>query len=229
MTFSITDGQGWMWSVPATGAVPAGGTATLTVRVDATGVPPGVTSGAISITTNSGRQPVLQVPVTLTVPAYRQGINAGAGAHLDAAGDQWAADQLWTPGGYGAVGAGWTITTRQPIAGTDDDVLHQSAREATSGYRFDNLPTGTYLVEVDFVEFRRALAPDRRVFDVSINGEPVLTAYDPVAAVGTLTLDHHQFTVAVAESGSIAVDFGAHRGKLPPAITALQVTHQPSG
>lgn len=228
LTFSVADGQSWLWTVPSTGSVPAGGSATLTVRVDATGVPAGVTIGAITITTNAGRQPVLQVPVTLTVPAYRNGINVGGNTQLDTTGDQWAADQAWTPGGTGYLGTGWITTTRQPIAGTDDDALHQTAREAASGYRFDNLPAGTYLVELDFVEFRRTLAPDRRVFDVSINGEQVLTGYDPVAAVGTLTLDHREFTATVADNGYLAIDLGARRGKLPPALTGIRVTHQPS-
>jgi hypothetical protein len=46
-----------------------------------------------------------------------------------------------------------------------------------------------------------------------------------VAAVGTLALDHHEFTVTVGEGGAIALDFGATRGKLPPIVTAVRVTH----
>ena len=131
------------------------------------------------------------------------------------------------PAGYGYLGAGWTNTTGRPIAGTgdaDDEALYQSQREATSGYRFDNLPAGTYRVELDVAEFRRNLAPGRRVFDVSINGRQLLTGYDPVAAVGALTLDHREFTVTVGAGGAIAIDFGARRGKLPPIVTAVRVT-----
>ncbi len=227
LTFSLTDGQSWLWTVPATGAVPPGGSLTLTVRADATGIPAGVNTGAISITTNAGRTPSLQVPVTLVVPAYRQGVDAGGPGYLDVAGDPWAADQAWTPGGHGYLGAGWTNTTRRPLAGTANAPLDKTQREATSGYRFDNLPAGTYLVELDVAEFRPNLAPGRRVFDVALNGQPVLTGYDPVAAVGTLAVDHREFTVTVGAAGVIALDFGALRGKLPPIVNAVRVTHRP--
>jgi len=230
LTFSLTDGQSWLWTVPATGAVPPGASTTLTIRADATGISSGVKTGSVAITANAGRTPSVQLSVTLVVPAYRQGVNAGGGAYLDAAGDPWSADQAWTPGGFGFLGAGWTNTTGRPIAGTgdaDDEALYQSQREATSGYRFDNLPAGTYRVELDFAEFRRNLAPGRRVFDVSINGRQLLTGYDPVAAVGALTLDHREFTVTVGAGGAIAIDFGARRGKLPPIVTAMRVTDRP--
>ena len=227
LNFSLTDGQSWLWTVPATGAVPPGASTMLTVRVDATGIPSGVNNGSVTITTNAGRTPSAQLLVSLVVPAYRQGVNAGGALYLDAADDPWSADQAWSPGGYGYLGAGWTNTTSRPIAGTEDDSLYRSQREATSGYRFDNLPVGRYLVEVDVAEFRRNLETGRRVFDVSINGHQVLTGYDPVAAVGTLALDHREFTVTVGQGGAVAVDFGAHRGKLPPIVNAVRVTHRP--
>ena len=42
LTWSLTDGQSWLWTVPATGSVPPGGSVTLTVRADASGIPGGV-------------------------------------------------------------------------------------------------------------------------------------------------------------------------------------------
>ena len=227
LTYSVTDDASWLWTVPATGSVAAGSTRTLTVRVDPAGLPAGVHRGTIVLTTNAGRQPVLEIPVTLVVPAYRQGINAGGSNFVDTAGDTWGADQSWSAGGFGYVGAGWLNTTKKDIAGTNDDVMYQSQRESTSGYRFDNLPAGTYVVELNFAELRAGLAPNRRVFDVSINGALVLPGYDPVASVGAMTADHRVFTVEVAEGGSIAVDFGARRGQLPPVINGVRVTHRP--
>ncbi len=227
LTWSLSDGQSWLWTVPATGSIPPGGTATLTVRADASGVPGGVNSGAISIKSNAGRNPTLDIPVTLVVPKYRQGVNAGGTAYVDGAGDPWSADQAWAPGGFGYLGAGWVTTTKRPIAGTEDDQLHQSLRESTSGYRFDNLPAGTYVVEMNVSEPRPTLTSGRRVFDVWANGRQVIAGYDPVAAVGTLALDHREFEVAVVEGGAIAIDFGAIRGKLPPIVTSVRVTHRP--
>lgn len=229
LTYTLVDNQGWLWTVPANGSIPPGGSRTLTVRVDATGIPAGVVhAGSVAITTNAGRTPAMQIPVTLVVPGSRQGVKSGSDtSYVDRADDPWGADRAWAPGGFGYLGAGWTNTSRQPIAGTEDDPLYQTQREATSGYRFDNLTAGTYLVEMNVVEFRRLLAPGRRVFDVSINGSLVLDDYDPVAAVGTLTLDHREFTATVGAGGAIALDFGAQRGKLPPIVNAVRVTHRP--
>ena len=105
--------------------------------------------------------------------------------------------------------------------------MHQTLRESTSGYRFDNLPAGTYVVEMNVSEPRPTLTSGRRVFDVWVNGRQVIAGYDPVAAVGTLALDHREFEVTVVEGGAIAIDFGAIRGKLPPIVTSVRVTHRP--
>ena len=228
LTYALDDDQGWLWTVPASGSVEAGGTRTLTVRVDPAGLAAGVHHATITLTTNAGRVPVLQIPVTLVVPAYRQGINAGGSHFVDTAGDPWGTDQAYTAGGFGFLTPGSVTTVKKSIAGTDDDVLYQSQREGTSGYRFDNLPAGTYVIDLNFAEIRPGgVTVGRRVFDVSINGSLVLANYDPVAAVGNLTADHRIFTVTVAEGGSISVELGAKKGKLPPIINGLRITHRP--
>ena len=116
---------------------------------------------------------------------------------------------------------------KKDIADTDDDALYQNQRERTSGYRFDNLPAGTYVVDMAFAELRNGLGAGDRVFDVSINGTLVLPGYDAAAAVGTLTADHRAFNVTVAAGGSIIVSLGDRPGKLPPMINAVRVTHRP--
>ncbi len=227
LTYTIADDASWLWVVPASGTVAPGASRTLTVRVDATGLDPGVYEGTVRITTNAGRQPVIDVPVTLVVPAYRQGVNAGGGAYTDANADPWAADKAYTAGSYGYVGAGAVRTSNRAIAGTTDDALYQTQREGTSGYRFDDLPAGTYVVDLDFAELRAGLPVGRRVFDVSINGAVVLEDYDVVAAVGPLTADRRTFQVTVAAGGSITVGLGPYSSALPPAINAVRVTHRP--
>ena len=227
LTYTIADDASWLWVVPASGTVAPGASRTLTVRVDATGLDPGVYEGTVRITTNAGRQPVIDVPVTLVVPAYRQGVNAGGAAYTDANADPWAADKAYTAGSYGYVGAGAVRTSKRAIAGTTDDALYQTQREGTSGYRFDDLPAGTYVVDLDFAELRAGLPAGRRVFDVSINGAVVLEDYDVVAAVGPLTADRRPFQVTVAAGGSITVGLGPYSSALPPAINAVRVTHRP--
>jgi len=228
LTFQASVNASWVWTVPGAGAVKPGNTRALTVRVDPDGLDAGVHQATISLTTNAGRTPLLQVPVTLVVPAYRKGVDAGAtGAFTDAAGDSWVADQAWTAGSLGYLGAGWTNTNKKPIAATTDDALFQTQRESTGGYRFDALPAGTYQVQLGFAELRPGLAPGRRVFDVSINGQLVLPGYDATARVGNLTADVQEFWVTVSEGGAIQIDLGARRGHLPPAINLVRVTHRP--
>ena len=228
LSYALTSDSGWLWTVPASGTVAPGAAASLTVRADPAGLAAGVYHGTVTLTTNAGRAPVVQIGVTLVVPARRQGVNSGGSTFVDGAGDPWGTDQAYTPGGFGYVGSSSVTTVNKPIAGTDDDALYQSQREGMSGYSFDNLPAGTYVVDLDFAEIRPGgVTVGRRVFDVSVNGSVVLASYDPVAAVGNLTADHRIFTVTVAEGGSIQVSFGAKKGKLPPIINALRITHRP--
>jgi subtilisin family serine protease len=228
LTFSLTSSASWLWTVPGSATVPAGRSQTLTVRVDPVGLAPGVHVATIDLTTNAGRTPTITVPVTLVVPAYRTGVDAGGtGSFTDANADAWVADQAYSAGGFGYIGPGFVETTTRDIAGTDDDQLYRSQRSGMAGYRFDNLPAGTYQVELDFAELRPSVVPGRRVFDVSINGTGVLSNYDVAAAVGVLTADRKSFTVTVAQGGSIDIAFGAQRGKQPPIVNSLRVTHRP--
>jgi subtilisin family serine protease len=227
LNYAVDDDASWMWVVPGSGTVAPGAAQSLTVRADPTGLAPGVYTGTVRLTTNAGRQPVIDIPVTLVVPAYRQGVNAGGNAYTDTAGDPWAADKAYSAGSFGYLDAGKVVSVKKGIAGTNDDALYQDQRERTSGYRFDSLPAGTYVVDLAFAELRSGLMPGARVFDVSINGNVVLPGYDPTAAVGSLTADHRTFTVTVADGGSIIVGLGARAGTLPPVINAVRVTHRP--
>jgi subtilisin family serine protease len=228
LNYSLTSSASWLWTVPGSVTVPHGTTQPLTVRVDPVGLAPGaVYHATIDLTTNAGRSPSLSVPVTLVVPGYRKGVDAGAtGAFTDGNADAWVPDQAWSAGGFGYIGPGFVETTTRAIAGTTDDQLYQSQRSGLAAYRFDNLPAGTYTVELDFAELR-ASAPGKRVFDVSINGTTVLPGYDVTAAVGALAADRKTFNVTVPANGTIEVFFGARKGKQPPIINSLRVTHRP--
>jgi subtilisin family serine protease len=229
LNYSLTSSASWLWAVPGSVGVPAGQAQALTVRVDPVGLPTGrVYNATIDLTTNAGRTPTLSVPVTLVVPAYRKGVDAGGtGAFTDGNADGWVADQTYAAGGFGAVGPGFVESTNRAIAGTDDDQLYKSQRSGMASYRFDNLPAGTYTVELNFAELRPAFTAGKRVFDVSINGTVVLPGYDVTALVGTLAADRKTFNVTVVQGGSIDVSFGSRQGKQPPIINSLRVTHRP--
>jgi subtilisin family serine protease len=228
LTYTLSSTASWLWTVPGSLTIAGGGSQTLTVRVDPVGLPVGrVYNATIDLTTNAGRTPTLSVPVTLVVPGYRKGVDAGAtGAFTDANADAWTADQAYSAGGFGYIGPGFVETSTKAISNTDDDKLYQSQRSGMAGYRFDNLPAGVYQVELDFAELRN-LAPGKRVFDVTLNGQVVLPGYDVAAAVGTLAADRRTFFVTVAQGGSVEVFFGSRAGKQPPVISSVRVTHRP--
>jgi hypothetical protein len=229
LTYSLTSSASWLWTVPGSVTVPHGTTQPLTVRVDPVGLQPGVVYHAtINLTTNAARTPALSVPVTLVVPAYRKGVDAGAtGSFTDAGADAWVADQAWTTGGFGYLGPGFVETSKKAISGTDDDTLFQTQRSGMAGYRFDNLPAGMYTVELDFAELRPNFTPGKRVFDVILNGQTALSGYDPTAAVGTLSADRRTFTLPVAQGGTIEVLFASRQGKQPPILSNIRVTQRP--
>ncbi|WP_325158210.1 carboxypeptidase regulatory-like domain-containing protein [Actinophytocola sp.] len=228
LEYTLTSSASWLWTVPGSVTVPSGSTQPLTVRVDPVGLRPGVYHATIDLETNAGRTPTLSVAVTLVVPAFRKGVDAGGtGAFTDTNADAWVADQAWAPGGFGYIGPGFVETSNRAIAGTDDDRLYQNQRSGMAGYRFDNLPAGVYQVELDFAELRAGFGPGRRVFDVMLNGTMVLPGYDIAAAVGTLTADRRTFFVTVPQGGTVEVFFGARQGKQLPVINSLRVTHRP--
>ncbi|RBQ18058.1 peptidase [Spongiactinospora rosea] len=68
--YEATTETPWLTVTPAEGGLPRNETATLTLTADTTGLSPGDTrTGELLIRSASGRQPVLKVPVTLTVAA----------------------------------------------------------------------------------------------------------------------------------------------------------------
>ena len=57
--------------------------------------------------------------MTLVVPTYQQGIDAGGGASTNSNGDVFAADRAYGPGPFGYLGSSSTRSTSAAIAGTD--------------------------------------------------------------------------------------------------------------
>ena len=216
----------WLSEDPSSGTLAPDGTQDIAVTVNTAGMSPGVYNAILFIQSNSGRQPTLRVPVSLIVPAYRQGVNAGGGAYTDVAeGDPWAADQAHSAGSWGYITRGVTSRSSRPIAGTLDDPLYQDLRRGMSEYRFDGVPNGAYQVELKFAELSNR-RPGQHIYDVLIEGDVVLFAHDVSAEVGTYTADSHSFFVPVTD-GSLNVRFVTRRGFGEPEISALRATHRP--
>ncbi|PSL08287.1 subtilisin family serine protease [Haloactinopolyspora alba] len=217
----------WVGSDPSSGTLAPGESTTVTVTVDSTGIERGLHEATLNIATNAGRVPTTSVPVSILVPAYRTGVNAGGGEHTDGIGDLWSGDQRYSSGSWGWVGQrAQPEKTGKTVGGTDEQGLFQSRRQGIFGYRFDDVPAGTYEVELGFAEFKANMLPARRVFDVSVNGDYVLVNHDVAAEVRGLWADEHTFVVE-HEGGPLEVTFHDRFGYQLPIVNALRVTDRP--
>jgi hypothetical protein len=218
----------WVSESPASGTLAPGASQPIAVTVDTTGLAPGLYRARILVLSNDPRNPRLEVPVTLTVPAYLKAVNAGDGAYTDVAGDSWSADQRYAAGGFGYTNAtANAASTRRAISGTDDDPLYQTQRVNPTEYRFDGLPAGLYEIDLRFAEFVLR-QPNTRLFDVIVENTLVLPSHDVVAEVGTYAADRHTFRLPVTD-GQLNIRFVERRGYAAPIVNAIRVIHQPAG
>jgi hypothetical protein len=105
-------------------------------------------------------------------------VHAGGAAFTDSAtGNVWSADTGFTGGSAFATGSTVTDTANPSQA-----PLYQSQRYGNFQYQF-NVPSGTYTVNLKFAEIWWTQT-GQRVFNVTINGQTVLSGFDIVAAAG---------------------------------------------
>jgi malectin (di-glucose binding ER protein) len=105
-------------------------------------------------------------------------VNAGGDAYTSPDGRGWQIDTFFTGG---------TVYRPSPapsIARTQDPTLYQSERYGNFSYAF-SVPNGQYLVGLRFAEIYWTTAGSR-VFNVSINGQQVLTNFDILAQPGAV-------------------------------------------
>lgn len=222
--FGFLSDAPWLSVEPVSGTVEIDGSVELTVNVDSTGMEPGVYRAQVVVQTNDPDNRAKSVPVTLIVPAYQQGVDAGGAGHETADGTPYAADRVYAAGAFGFEGSGTTRSTRSAIGGTDEDPLYQTMRQAMTAYRFDVPVAGTYRVDLHFAEIVAKKA-GARVFTVSIEGSPLLVNLDVFAEAGANAALDRSFDVEVAD-GTLDVAFLAQRGD-QPFVSAILVTHRP--
>ena len=216
----------WLSEAPTDGVLAPDGSQGIAVSVDTTGLEPGVHRAMVVISTNDPDHGFIQVPITLIIPSYQQGVNAGGGSVVNANGDLFTADRAFAGGPFGYVGASSTRSTRAAIDGTVEDRLYQDMRHGMTGYRFA-VPEGRYRVDLGFAEIvaRKAGA---RVFSVAIEGQSVLSNLDVFAAAGgrNIALDRW-FEVDVID-GFLDITFAAQRGD-GSIVNSILVTEVPPG
>jgi subtilisin family serine protease len=229
MTWSVSEQGGdvpWLSEDPVAGELNPGISTSIQVTVNSTGLAPGVYDAVLVVQTNSGRQPQIQVPVRLIVPAYLQAVNAAGPAYANAEGDLWSVDQAYTAGTWGHIGKSKVSTTSATISGTSDPALYQSQREKLLEYRFDGLPDGVYEIELRFAELQHS-APGKRQFDVTAENNTLLLGYDIVLGSGGRNVaDDHVFFVQVTD-GQLNLRFVERKGFGVPVVNAIMVRERP--
>lgn len=222
--YTVT-GEPWASVTPTAGELAKGQAVTLRVTVSSAGVAPGaLRAGKLIVKSASGRQPAIEIKVTVVVPKHQVAIDVGANKGLtDGAGDAWTADRKYVQGSHGYVATqNRTQSTSRTIAGTDEQALFRTAREGMLEYRFDGVPAGTYTVELDFAEIRNTQM-GKRVFDVLVEGQLAIPALDLALEAGTYTAVARQYTVKVTD-GQLNVRFATRQGST--IVNAIRISER---
>jgi hypothetical protein len=170
--------------------------------------------------TQTGRPRGIRIPAS-PLATYR--INAGGRAFSDTDGN------LWSHDGFNK-GGGTLDRQSQKIEGTNTDRLYQSERHASPGspLMYD-LPVdnGRYAVHLHFAEIYFKTNPaNKRKFDVLLEGEKVLEAFDIGAEVGAFTAVVKPFVTEVRD-GRLNIEL---RPVLQnPKIAGIEVFALPPG
>jgi hypothetical protein len=149
-------------------------------------------------------------------------VNCGGEQYASASGLGWGADSFSSSGGKEQSDNDFVR-----VAGTDDQPLYKVARsfpplpDELPGYRLP-LPRGRYRVTLHFAEVNFDFqGPGRRVFDVLVEGKPMLEGYDAVARVGFGTAEAVRSEPIVVEDGRLEIEF-VHRVR-NPLVSAIEI------
>ena len=153
----------------------------------------------------------------------RIAVNAGAHySYTDGAGVVWEWDNAFEESAsWGFIG-GKTGRTHRSIKGTDDDPLLQAYREGECSYRF-SLPQGNYEIELGFSE-PKFEERGRRVFDVLMNGENVLSGPDLVECYGRDRAVRLRRIVHVGERDGLKIEFKSKTGS--PVVSSILIVRR---
>jgi len=196
------------WTLsPAIGTLTSTGTYTAPASISS--------NQTVTVTATSVASPgnSASATVKLLAPSAMR-TNAGGAAYSDPQGRTWSADNGFSGGSV--------YSTSAAIGGTTTPTLYQSERYGAFSYQF-TVANGPYNVNLKFAELYFT-TPGQRVFNVSINGQPVLTNFDVVAAAGGgLKAVDRAFPVSVTNT-QITIQWTAVVSQ--PTVNAIEITPQ---
>jgi alpha-L-arabinofuranosidase len=126
-------------------------------------------------------------------------VNSGGPVLTDSAGLQWVADTGSTGGNV--------ASTTHAISGTSDPAIYQTYRFGTFSYAF-TLPNGSYAVTLKFTESFWTTS-GKRVFNVIMNGQTVLSNFDVYAAAGGQYIAVDRTVNLTISGGNLVIGFTA--------------------
>jgi parallel beta-helix repeat protein len=186
----------------------------ITIQMNASVDDPAVNAIEIFKVTTVTTQPApTPTPVPPAVQKVALRVNAGGPLYKDAAGNTWSADT--------GASAGYQWGTNATVANTNDQALYRNLRwnNNTLAYQFA-VPNGTYTVNLKFAELYFWYA-NQRIFDITINGQKVLSNFDIVQQAGgpNRAVDK-AFTVNVT-GGAIAIQLTSTVDD--PQVNAIEI------
>ncbi|GAB7027328.1 malectin domain-containing carbohydrate-binding protein [Geotalea toluenoxydans] len=186
-TTTVTGGSSQTYTI-----IPGSGYKISAVTVDGTSV------GAVSTYTfsNVTANHTIAAAFVPTTSAVLFAVNSGGARFTDSTGAVYQAD--------GRFSGGSSAKTTATIAGTTNDVLYQSERWGNFSYTIP-AANGNYLVTLKFAEIYFSAA-GRRVFNVAINGQTVISNLDIYAKVGK-NVAYDVVIPVTATNGAITVKF----------------------
>ena len=137
-------------------------------------------------------------------PSFSLNINCGGGAHTSASnGKVYLADQ-YNIGGY-------TYTYSKAVANATDSAIYSTARIGRNMSYAIPLPSaGSYSVTLHFAEVQKWLMyPNKRVFDISAEGQLQLNDLDIVALTGSGASAHSETFTVYVNDGELNINTAA--------------------
>ncbi len=149
---------------------------------------------------------VIAASLNLTSPPpYEARINGGGRPYLDQGGAMWVEDRAYHAGSFG-INGGTSNMIANAIAGTADDVLYQSEHLGNTFSAFFDCPNGTYETVLYETE-TQGRTTGQRLFNVSMQGQQVLSNFDIFAASGGANTALCLTFTNTVSSGQLEIDF----------------------
>lgn len=198
INWSASAMQSWITLSSNSGSLAPGASTTLTVSINgnANSLAAGSYSDTVAFTNTTNRNGGTIQRVTLTISPNSFFVKAGGGQYTDISGNVYKADTDYS--------GGETASTIASIAGTPDGKLYQTEMYGNFAYSIP-LANGNYNVTLKFAEIHWN-ASGRRIFNVSMQGQQVISNLDIYAKVGRNAACDITIPVSVA-NGALNIKF----------------------